>query len=476
MIDIILLGLLIILSMLLVRNKYQFNKLKNRLVELERAASVEPAKDFTQGLTNSDGELTAPVSSDLLTGLPSRQAFDDRLLQTLNQSKRFEQLFGIIILDINEFGTINDAEGYEVGDKLLKEVATRQQRVIRQIDTMTRFAGNTFVFLLPQLAMPETAAYVVQRLLDSIVQPFSINKKNILITASAGVVIYPLDGEDVNTLLKHATDALHEAKIFGKSRYQFYRQETHALSQFEIDLSTFLSKPDALLKFIIQYRPYVDINSEKIIFVEALPCFDLPEHGLVKFKDFAKTAENCGKMLEISDWLLRNSIERFKLWQSQGLNLESLIINVTIRQIRNPQFIYRVTKICEDLKMDTNKIIFEISEKNSLNNSNALEKSFSMLNQVNMQIGLSIISLGHFALQKITKLPINYLKIDGKAMQAKNENKEYETVMHMIIALAKDMNLKIIADDVDSVAQKDLLKEFGCEIMQGQLFKEPLPG
>ncbi len=474
MIYIILLSVLVLLSMLLIKNKYQLEKLKKQLLELQKT-SESTTKNFTLDLSNSNGESSPQSMADLLTGLPGRQAFDDRLVQTINQSKRFEQLFGVILLDINEFHLINDANGYETGDKLLKEIAMRQQRVIRQIDTMIRYAGDIFAFLLPQLAMPETAAYVAQRLLDSIVEPFNIEGKTISITASAGVVIYPLDGEDTNTLLKHATDAMHAAKAIGKSRYQFYRQETHALSEFELKLNEFLSSPDVLSKLIIQYRPYINTTSGQIICIEALPCFYLPNHDLVKFKEFAKTAENCGRMLEISDWLLKNSITQFKKWQTQGLTPESLIINVTLRQIRNPQFIQRVTKILQNFGMENKKIIFEISEKNSLSNSSALEKSFTILSDMNMQIGLSIISLGHFVLQKITKLPINYLKIDGKSLQEKHTNKDYENILPMIVALAKDMNLKIIADDVDTEAQKELLKGFGCEVMQGELFKEPLP-
>jgi diguanylate cyclase (GGDEF)-like protein len=472
--DIILLAVSLIFIYLYIKNKAEIHELKKKVFEVDQRGRPGHHEEFTLGLKKLNNEFIDKILLDSLTGLPGREAFNDRLLQALNQSRRFQKSFGLILLDIHEFHVINESQGYEIGDKLLVLVAKRLEGAIRQIDTMSRYAGDTFIFLLPQLSMPETAAYVAQRLLDCIVQPFQVDGKDLYITASIGVAIFPADGDDVKTLLTNVSDAMHQAKVCGKGRYQFYRQELHALGERELSIHSLLSSPEYLKRLTIYYQPYMNVVKKEVECIQAIPYLDVPDLGLIPFIEFAKIAENTGKIHEIGEWLFKNAVLQFQKWHKEGFTPEYLSVVVTLRQIENPQFVYKVSQILEELQVYPKQIIFEISGENLLSNTPALEKAFAMLSHTGIQISLSVFSLGHFALQKLTKLPVNYLKINSQMTDGKM-HQDNEIIVHMIVSLAKDMKISIVAEGVENVKQQDLLQDLGCEVMQGPLFGQPLP-
>jgi diguanylate cyclase (GGDEF)-like protein len=475
LLDSILIAISVVLLCLLIRNKFQLEQFRKNSFSDEKKTQESKSDEFSLGLTKLNSEFTSQIRLDSLTGLPGREAFDDRLLQTLNQSKRFKKSFAVVLLDISDFHIFNEKQGYETGDKVLREVAQRLQGVIRQIDTMTRYTGDDFMFLLPELSMPETAVYVVQRLLDNIVLPFQINDKNLYITANVGVSIYPSDGDDIKTILNHVNDALEKAKISGKNRYQFYQQEIHALSQRELSLNTFLCAPDMLKKLLINYQPYVNILTGEVVCVEATPCIPLPNFDQITFLEFSKIAENRGKIIEIGEWLLKNAIVQLKKWEENGFKAKRLAVNITLRQIEDSQFIYKISQILQKYQINPKQIIFEVIGESILSNTASFEKNFSILEREGIQIALSIFALGNFALQKITKLPINYLKIDNRLLQEGRVHHQSEVILHTLITLAKDMNISIVAEGVDTEKQKNFLHALGCEVMQGKLFGNPLP-
>lgn len=474
LLDIILIIISGIFIFLYIKNKSLINILKRQLHEYENHRD-NTHEEFSLGLTKLNSEFSDKILVDPLTGLPGRDAFNDRLTQALNQSQRFEKSFALMLLNIHEFHHINKSHSYEIGDKLIREVADRLKAVIRQIDTITRYAGNTFIILLPELSIPETAAYAAQRLIDNIVQPFEIDDKKICITASIGISIFPSDGNDTETLIKNADSALHQAKICGDGRYQFHHQDLHALGVREISLNKLISGPDLFQKLLIYYQPRINVITNQIVSIQAIPHIYLEDFGLVSFLEFSKIAENCGKIYEIGEWLVKNAVIQFQKWQREGLTAHTIAITVTLRQIEDPQFIYKVIQILKEHNVNSKKIIFEISGENLFSNPSSLGKSFLMLSHTGIQISLGIFTLGHFALQKITQLPIDYLKIDAKLIQEKKKHEESEIIMHMIVTLAKDMKISVVAEGVENELQKDMLRDLGCEIMQGKLFGDPLP-
>lgn len=453
-------------------------KLKNQVKYIHKhdSKNIAPSnnkEEFSLGMSSLNSDFKGKILTDPLTNLPGREAFEDRLAQAINQSGRFKKALGVMFFAVDDFELINKKYGYEVGDKVIIEISKRLQKVVRQIDTLTRFGGSKFIVLLPQLALPETAAYVAQRLLDSVALPFLIEDHQIMLTGSVGAAIYPEDGHNMQTLLHSANEALDQARTL-KGHYQFYRQEMHALGQRELSMHAVFSSDDFIKYLAIHYQPQINTKTGEVVAIQAAPVLQLPEYGEIAFEDFARTAENCKKAIAIWEWLLNSAIIQFKKWRDQDIHPKNLIIDVTYSQIQDPQFIYKITQILQDHQLETKELIFEVVEKDLAKNSETIEKSFDMLKNIDIQIGLSIFALGRLALHKITKLPVTYLKIDANLIKDSKDLEEYENVLQTLISLAQEMQINVIAESVENDYQKELLENLGCVIMQGKLFSETL--
>lgn len=418
-------------------------------------------------------QFTHNVIYDSLTGLPGRQVYYDRLLQTFNQSSRYQLSFGVMFLDLDGFKIINEALGHDVGDELLKEVAVRLEGTIRQVDTISRFAGDEFVFILPQLSKPETAAYVAQRLLNVISQPFVIRGQELYVTASIGIATYPLDGDTTAVLLKNAGNALHQAKTRGRNNYQFYREEMHTLSQRELILSSSLQHKDIYQDFSLLYQPEVNVINKEVVCMQALLHWKHPDFGLIALPEFLTLAENCSKINEIGDWVLRNALQQLKKWQTQKFFPRAISIPVSLRQLENPHFTYKAAQLLQELKLDPSMLVLEISES-ILHKMELVEKVAHMLKHMGVQIAIKDFGAGNLALQHLKRFPIDYLKISSVLTQDITINKESEAIVKMILALAKTLQITAVAAGVESPKQKVMLIELGCQIMEGHLFSAPL--
>lgn len=455
--------------------KAELDKLKGSLPAKEkRKEPDQSSEEFTIGLSKLTSEFTGEITLDALTGLPGREAFEDRLEQTLNQSKRFEKSFAIILMNINDFHFINEKKGYETGDKLLQEVAKRMQGIIRQIDTVSRYAGNIFIFLLPQLSLPETAVYVAQRILDNIVLPFNINNEEFFMNANVGVSIYPSDGTDPKTLLKNASEALIQAKAQGPGKYQFFQQEMHALGQRELSLRDVFLSPHYLEKLSIQYYSQINIRTKEVISVQAVPYVNLPLFGKITMLEFSKVAANCKKTAEIGDWLFKNAAKQFNQWHQTGFKPKKFVLSISIDQIKDVQFIQTFSQKLNEYEIKPNQVVLEILGDNILSRPD-FENSFSLLSNKGIQVAFSVLTLGMLALQKLTQLPINYLKIDSKLVQNDAARQQNESIIHMLVTLSHELNIDIVVDGIDTEMQKEIFSALGCDIMQGKLFPALLP-
>lgn len=432
------------------------------------------ATSFSTELTELKTRFDDNVLHDSLTGLPSRQVFEDRLMQTLHQSKRHQLLFGVLFLDINGFKMINNALGYDVGDQLLKQVAERLKNTIRKVDTVCRFNGDEFVVLLPQIAKPETCVYIAQRLLEVISQPFIVLEKELYITASVGITIFPTDGEEMGILIRNADNALQQAKARGCNTYQFYREEMNMLSQRELALNLGLRNAAVYQEFIILYQPEVDVKSQQIICMEALLRWQHPDFGLIAPLEFLRLAEYSGKIIEIGDWVLRTACQQFDKWQKNGFALKRMSVNISIKQLENPHFIYKLSQILQETNMKPDLLVLEISE-GGFHKTELLEKSLKMLKNIGVQIAIDEFGTGRLSLQELMHFSIDYLKIDGALIKDITTNPENEAIVKMIIALATTLRQGVVANRIETREQKDLLEKLGCHVMQGYFFSVPRP-
>lgn len=443
--------------------KTQENQLQTEITNRQQFSTqlVELKKQYDQNLLQ-----------DNLTGLSSKLVLEDRMVQAVNQSKRYQLTLGVICLDIDEFNIINSALGYDVGDDLLKEIASRLQGSVRQVDTVCRFSGDEFVLLLPQIAKAETCVYIAQRLLDTISQPFHIQDQDLFITASIGISVYPADGLDGKTLLKNANNALNQAKTRGCNIYQFYRKEMHELSQRELVLNAALRDGSIYREFTLFYQPLVNTSTKEVICMEALLRWEHPEFGLITPHDFLRLAENSGKIIEIGEWVLRTVCQQFQAWKKLNFNLTKVAVNISLRQLENPHFIFKLTQILQEMQISPDTLILEISE-GAFHKIELLEKCLTLLKNIGVKIAIDDFGTGNLSLQQLKRLSIDYLKIDRSFVQELTENKESETIIKMMIALAKGLGQDIIAEGVETREQKQQLEQWGCHVMQGHLFSIP---
>ncbi len=416
---------------------------------------------------------TSNMTLDPLTGLPDVQVFTDRLLQALNQSKRHKMSFAVMILNLRGVSTFNEELGYDAGDKIIIETANRLKKIIRQVDTVVRYIGSDFVFLLPLLSKPETAAYVAQRAQDALMKPFDIDGKEISVSANMGISIYPVDGEDEASLLKRAEDALQQAKLSGKNTYQFYQKELQMLGQRELSITACFRSANFTDYLLVRYQPHIDVETNQVTCIQAILYFKHPEYGLIPFSEFCKLSENAGRIVEIGEFLLKISIAQFKQWDSENFKPPLLSITVSMKQIENTKFLQTLSQVLQETGFDAKKIMFEISENVLAENSKAVENGFEMLARLGIKISVGIFALGHFAINKISKIPIDYLKIDGRLIQDVLTHDENKHILVMIIGLAKDSKITVVADGIENKEEKILLTQLGCRIMQGKLFSAP---
>ena len=465
----------VFLASLFYTSKKQISLMQQRhsFVNTEFAKVIAREHENTIKMIELKNQIDANVYKDTLTGLVSRQIFEDRLEQMINQSARHELIFAVLFLNLDGFKIINEALGLDAGDGLLKEVARRLQGSIRQLDTVSRFAGDEFVFILPQLAKPETAAYVAKRILDAIALPFKVNEQEVFVTASIGIAIFPDDGNEGKQLLKNADNALHQAKSHNHHSYQFYRQEMYVSSQRELIINSSLHSQTIYQDFLIYYQPQVNIETKKIISMEALLRWNHPTLGLIDFKDFLRFSENNGTIESIGEWVLHHACQQFQAWKSLGFFIQSFSVNISARQLENPHFTYKVSQILQECGLSPENLILEVSET-MLQSSLIGEKTLLMLKELGVRVGVNDFGTGHIALWQLQTIPVNILKIASTHIQNITINQDTAAIVKMIIALGNTLGVAVVATDVVNKKQVQLLKSLGCQLMQGSIFTPPL--
>jgi diguanylate cyclase (GGDEF)-like protein len=460
-------AVILYLGDLLIRYRRRCAQLREQLTETEQQLTIARAEQAQAVVESEADNHPDPVH------LPTFKIFQDRLVQMLNQSERHQLVFAVMLLDIDDFNVMNNVLGFEAGDLLLQEIVQRLHSCIRKVDTMARVSNDSFILLLPQLTKAETAAYVAQRLLDAISQPFKILNHELFVTASIGITIYPSDGSETERLLKNADIALQQAKSRGHDVYQFYHEDLYIASHRELRLNSGLRSDSIYQEFTLYYQPILNVAKREIVSMEALLRWRHPELGLVAPQDFLRLAENNGRIVAIGEWVLRRACEQFKKWQSQGVKLQSISVNVSLRQLENTDFSYHVSQILHELAVEPASLILEISENVLLPKLALVEKTLHMLKHLGVQIAIDDFGTGYLSLQHLRRFPVACLKIDTSLVQDMFLNHESGTIVKTIVDLANSLQLAITAEGVENEKQHHQLQEYGCDIMQGYLFSHP---
>ena len=427
----------------------------------------------------AEATITFQAYHDLLTGLPNRALFKDRLGQAIVQAKRHGQTLATLFLDMDRFKMVNDTLGHLVGDALLQAVGQRLRVCLREGDTLSRIGGDEFMLLLPQIRSRENAAAIADKILSALRQPFHIEGNELYVGMSIGIAIYPDDGEDIETLVKHADIAMYHAKDNGRNNYRFFSSELRNSLTGRLVLENEMRHALDNGEFELYYQPRVDIDSRHIRGMEALVRWNHPTRGLVTPDDFIPIAEECGLIAPIGDWVLDAACGQARRWRDAALPPVTLSINLSPRQIEHPRFAERFGEQVRQYMDDGHGIEIEITENTLMRDTEGAIGKLRKLADMGVEISIDDFGTGYSSLAYLKKLPVNTIKIDRAFIRDLDQpagsggepaKAGSGPIVAGITAMAKGLDLGVVAEGVETRGQLDRISALGCDAYQGFLY------
>jgi len=421
----------------------------------------------------SEERLLFLAHYDSLSGLPNRILFYDRLQQSLALARRRQYCVAVIFLDLDHFKLVNDTAGHAAGDRLLQQVSQRLKEAVRSADTVGRFGGDEFALMLCELDGPKAAEMVAQKLMHVLNKPFELNGREVFVTASAGISLFPLDGDDPDTLIKHADTAMYRAKEAGRTNYQFFKTEMNAVGAERVSLESQLRRALERDEFVLHYQPKVSFASGKITGVEALLRWNHPELGMVAPGRFVPILEDNGLIVPVGAWVLSEVCRQLKHWNELGLSL-CVAVNLSSRQLQHKEFERSVNEILRDAAIDPRQIELEITESVLMRNPEHAAQVLESLKTLGLRLSVDDFGTGYSSLSYLKRFPLDALKIDRSFVQDLINGSGDAAIVQAIVALAQTLKLKTVAEGIESQAQFALLKALQCNEYQGYYFSRPV--
>lgn len=423
---------------------------------------------------------------DSLTSLPNRVLFKDRLNQTLLIAQRHQRILAILFLDLDNFKRINDTLGHPAGDELLKQVADRLSNYIRKSDSISRYStdefsavvarlgGDEFTILLTEIAQVHDTIKVAQRILDAIAQPFDIEGQEVFITASIGIAIYPIDGEDVDSLLKNCDTAMYHAKNEGRNNYKFYEQSLNKTALDILALENNLRKALDKQEFRVYYQPRIDIRTRNVVGFEALIRWRHSQKGIIPPSEFIPIAEETGLIIPIGEWVLNEACKQNKTWQAAGFAPVFISVNLSGKQFKQQNLIKVIDHAMSEVRLDPKYLELEITES-IIQDTKSTADILRELRNLGLKIAVDDFGTGYSSLSYLRRFPLDTLKIDRSFVKDIAKDPDSEAIVKAIIAMAHCLKLKVIAEGVETEEQLKFLSDEGCDEFQGYLISPPLP-
>jgi diguanylate cyclase (GGDEF)-like protein/PAS domain S-box-containing protein len=418
--------------------------------------------------------LEHKANYDSLTGLPNRELFIDRLNQGMKIANRNNSILAVLFIDLDYFKEINDSLGHHIGDLLLQELTDRFSQEIRETDTISRLGGDEFTMLINSIKDVGYIVDVINKIMDTTKEPFEIEGHTLYITMSVGVAIYPDNGMEHMTLLKNADAAMYKAKAEGRNTYRFYTKEMTDKAHKRIEMETLLHQAIVNKEFVVYYQPQIDAYHNKLIGMEALVRWNHPNRGLISPADFLPLADEIGLITEIDKIVMGISMKQLKTWYDMGLNPGTLAINMSIKLLGDSGFIETLLKFLSEYAVKPEWIELEVTEGQIMNNPEASILCLQAISDCGIELAVDDFGTGYSSLSYLKSLPIDKLKIDKSFVDNLPESREDVAIAKTIIALAKSLELNVIAEGVETEEQKDFLLENGCNNIQGYYYSKPL--
>ncbi|MGH9459311.1 MAG: EAL domain-containing protein [Thermoanaerobaculia bacterium] len=411
---------------------------------------------------------------DALTDLPNRMLFLDRLAMSIAHAQRLNRHIAVMFLDLDHFKFVNDTLGHTVGDLLLRAVAKRLAESLRGEDTVARIGGDEFTILLANLASPSDATTVAQKILDSIAKPIRIDAHELFVTTSIGIALYPADGRDAETLLKNADSAMYRAKELGRNNYQLCTPAMNAQALERLGLENRLRRALETRELAVFFQPQVTIGTGAVVGVEALLRWKHPERGIIHPDEFIRVAEDSRLIFPIGEYVFRETCLHLKRIRSQGYPALRGAVNLSGRQFQQRDLVQNLRRVLDEVKLEPHAIEVEITEGAAMQNTEWTVGALMELKALGVGIVLDDFGTGHSSLNYLRRFPIDCLKIDKSFVRDLDRHPSDRAIVTAIITMAKGLNMRVIAEGVETEQQRIFLAERGCDELQGFLFSPAL--
>ena len=440
----------------------------------EVSGIIGVATDITER-KRAEKRLVQLANYDSLTGLPNRTLFRDRLAHAVAQANRKNRLVALLFLDLDRFKMINDSLGHLAGDKLLQAVSGRLLANAREEDTVARLGGDEFTVILEDITNTEDATIVARKILEVMGKPFYLDGHEVFVTTSIGIAIFPLDGQGLDGLLKNADTAMYRAKEQGRNNYQFYTADMNAKAVEHLIMESSLRHALDRDEFVLHFQPQIDLHSREITGMEVLLRWNHPELGLLYPNQFMLLAEETGLIISIGEWVLNKACAQAALWQSQGLPPMRIAVNLSALQFRENNLVATVADALDLAGLDPQHLELEITESFLMDNVDSAIAKLRALSNLGVHLAIDDFGTGYSSLSYLKKFPLNTLKIDQSFVRDISTDPDDAAIAEAIIALAQTLNLRVMAEGVETEEQINFLRTRGCDQAQGFLISHPVP-
>lgn len=463
---------------------------------LVRRDGVETAiEDSSAPIHNRDGQVAGAVivfhdvsqsramalkmshlaQHDFLTGLPNRVLPTERLAQAIGLAHRHHQQVALLFLDLDYFKHINDSLGHAIGDQLLQSVAKRLVACVRATDTVCRQGGDEFVILLAEIEQPHDAAHVAEKLLAALAVPQHIGGHELHVTLSIGISVYPDDGIDVDTVMQNADTAMYHAKASGRNNYQFFRADMNARAVRRQFVESSLRRALRQSEFLLHYQPKIDLASGAITGTEALIRWQDPDLGLIHPEHFVPIAEECGLIVPIGRWVLREACHQVKTWLDAGLHAVPVAVNISAVEFRHEGFLEGVAEVLKETGLAPCYLELELTESILMHDGDASALVLDALKTMGVRLAIDDFGTGYSSLSYLKQFPIDTLKIDQSFLRNIAAGTDDATILSAVIGMGRNLKQRVIAEGVETQAQLAFLRTQQCDEGQGFQFSHPLP-
>ena len=423
----------------------------------------------------AERRLAEMAQFDQLTGLANRVLFRDYLIKTLARADRHHQLVAVMLLDLDRFKTINDTHGHEAGDVLLKQMAQRLKSSVRESDLVARLGGDEFTVVMDGLTDPGVIAGFATRILEVIRQPVSLGRCEVVTSASIGISVYPTDVDNIDELLASADAAMYRAKERGADRFHFYTVAMRVRAAKRLELENGLRGALARREFRLHYQPQVDLQTGGIVGMEALLRWQHPRRGLVGASEFVPLAEETGLIVPIGAWVLRTACDQLRAWHGAGYPAMRIAVNFSARQFQDEDIAVGVAAILEQCDLAPRFLEIEITESDILKSPSRVQSLLKDFTDLGIRVALDDFGTGYSSLNHLRSFPGASIKIDRSFVRNVCSERHDAAIVRSLIVMAHNLNLKVIAEGVETVEQLEFLRDNRCDAVQGYLISRPMP-